>query len=56
MHYVEDAVGDLNPSIALQLQAGQEVYLRPYELRRMYGADDYSGMSTWFSGYLVYPL
>ena len=46
----------LNMAVILQLQAGQQVWVQPFELNLIYGATSGDGIYSWFSGHLVYPL
>ena len=46
----------INMAVILQLQEGQEVWVRPNSMGEIYGADSENGMYSWFCGHLVYAL
>ena len=45
----------INMDVILQLQAGQEVWIKRGSLTSIYGADS-SGMFSWFCGHLIHAL
>ena len=45
----------INVAIILQLQAGQEVWVRRGAITSIYGADT-TGMFSWFCGHLIHAL
>ena len=46
----------INMAVILQLQEGQEVWVRPSSMNSIAGASSSVSMSSWFSGHLVYAL
>ena len=46
----------INMVVVLQLEEGQQVWLRPDSMDSVNGANSISGMYSWFSGHLVYAL
>ena len=46
----------INMVVVLELQQGQEVYVRPGEMTSIYGAHVDNGMYSWFCGHLVYAF
>ena len=47
---------EINMVVILQLHEGQEVWVTPYGIMSIDGAFIGFGMSSWFSGHLVYAL
>ena len=47
---------NINMAVLLQLQEGQEVWLRLNGMSSISGADSGNGMFSWFSGHLAYAL
>ena len=46
----------INIIAVLELEAGQEVWVRPNSITTMYGADNTNGMYSWFSAHLVHAF
>ena len=46
----------INIIVVLELEAGQQVWVRPSGISSMHGANSGDGMRSWFSAHLVHAF